>query len=466
MSIPCQSVRHIVAAALYLAASIPYALEAADSGFVCHVALDGNDENDGATWATAKATVTNAMATCATSGATIEIGEGTFPVQKTLALSTNLRIIGQGAGVTVLDFGGACRGATMTHDSAVLCDLTISNGVATYSSGGGINMSKGTVRRCRITSCRTAKGTGSAKSSCGGGIYMTGGMVADSEIDHCYFYGGNNFGNGIDMTGGVVTNCDIHSNNNSGEMTYQVVNHCAAVSLRSGSPLLVDSRIHDNVCICAPGLFVKAGTVDRCHVYGNIARQHGSSNTDGHGGAGLEMSGGTVRNCLFAGNDSGTYTDSRYQPGTGGVNMSAGTLAYCTIAANANVNDTVGRKGLAMSGGTAVGNIFWGNTGNNMAKDVYVTAGTFTANLTGVTEVTSGTGNFVDDPRFTDFANGDYTLRHSSPCIDKGPTLAWMANSMDLAGNPRVYPLRNGLPDLGCYECLFNKNRRTIFSVH
>ncbi len=451
------------AAVLCLAASAPLISAADTTGFVCHVALDGNDENDGATWETAKATVTNAMATCATSGATIEIGEGTFPVQKTLALSTNLRVVGQGAGVTVLDFGGVCRGATLTHESAVLCDLTISNGVATYSSGGGVNMSKGTVRGCRITSCRTAKGSGSAKSSCGGGIYITGGTVADSEIDHCYFYGGSNYGNGIDMTGGVVTNCDIHANNNPTALDYHVANHCAAVSLRSGSPLLVDSRIHDNVCINAPGLHVKAGTVDRCLVYGNIARQFESSNTDGHGAAGLQMTGGTVRNCLFAGNDSGTYTDSRYEPGAGGVLMTGGTLAYCTIVANTNVNDTVGRKGLTMSGGTAVGNIFWGNVGNNMTKDMYVTAGSFTQNLTGVTAVAAEAENIVDNPRFTDFAGGDYTLRHSSPCIDRGSVLSWMASATDLAGNPRVYPVRGGLPDLGCYECLFNKNRRTIF---
>ena len=429
---------------------------------VCHVALDGDDENDGTTWATAKATVTNAMAACAGGGVVLEIGAGTFPVQKTLALSTNLRIIGQGTDATILDFGAlGCRGANMSHGSALLCDLTISNAVGTAVDGGGINMSNGTVRRCRITYCRTALGSNSYVGR-GGGIWMSGGTVADSEIDHCWFYGGYNYGNAIHMTGGTVTNCDIHANNNTGGLDYHVGNHAGTVALYEGSPKIIDSSIHHNTFKNVPGVYIRgAGIMERCHVYANRAWRT-SSDKEGHGGSALHMTGnGTVRNCLFEGNDSGTYT-GQYDPAGGAVLMTAGTLAYCTIVANTNVNDTAGRKGITMSGGTAVGNIFWGNTGNNKTKDMYVTAGTFATNLTGVTEVSPAAGNFVADPRFVDFAGGDYTLRASSPCIDRGPTYAWMATALDFAGNPRIQPLRNGRPDLGCFESDVNRYRRTI----
>jgi len=62
--------------------------------------------------------------------------------------------------------------------------------------------------------------------------------------------------------------------------------------------------------------------------------------------------------------------------------------------------------------------------------------------------------------QFKDAANGDYTLRRSSPHRDAGTKLGWMTvDATDLAGNPRV--VTNGktlaenpdaLPDLGAYE--------------
>jgi len=68
-------------------------------------------------------------------------------------------------------------------------------------------------------------------------------------------------------------------------------------------------------------------------------------------------------------------------------------------------------------------------------------------------------GVITGNPKFTDAANGDYTLEVKSPCRDKGLTLDWMtAGSTDLLGNPRLVDTRGvafspeALPDLGCYE--------------
>ena len=49
-------------------------------------------------------------------------------------------------------------------------------------------------------------------------------------------------------------------------------------------------------------------------------------------------------------------------------------------------------------------------------------------------------------------ARGDYRLKSSSKCIDKGDDTAWedLSGAVDLLGGPR---LLNKHVDIGCYEC-------------
>ena len=161
---------------------------------------------------------------------------------------------------------------------------------------------------------------------------MSGGTVADSEIDHCWFYGGYNYGNAIHMTGGTVTNCDIHANNNTGGLDYHVGNHAGTVALYEGSPKIIDSSIHHNTFKNVPGVYIRgAGIMERCHVYANRAWRT-SSDKEGHGGSALHMTGnGTVRNCLFEGNDSGTYT-GQYDPAGGAVCKYCGEVHERTLS--------------------------------------------------------------------------------------------------------------------------------------
>lgn len=62
---------------------------------------------------------------------------------------------------------------------------------------------------------------------------------------------------------------------------------------------------------------------------------------------------------------------------------------------------------------------------------------------------TAANGCVNADPKFTDAANGDFTLKSSSPCRDAGMSESWMADATDLAGSARVFGDR---PDMGCYE--------------
>ncbi len=64
------------------------------------------------------------------------------------------------------------------------------------------------------------------------------------------------------------------------------------------------------------------------------------------------------------------------------------------------------------------------------------------------------------DPKFVDAANGDFSLRSSSPCRDAGLLESWMENAFDLAGNRRVDAT---IPDIGCCEYIPEKGFVIIF---
>ena len=62
---------------------------------------------------------------------------------------------------------------------------------------------------------------------------------------------------------------------------------------------------------------------------------------------------------------------------------------------------------------------------------------------------------------------GDFSLRGSSPCIDKGFDFDWMSDPadphgrhLDLAGGPRI---RDGRVDMGAYEHVL---KGTLLYIH
>ena len=62
-------------------------------------------------------------------------------------------------------------------------------------------------------------------------------------------------------------------------------------------------------------------------------------------------------------------------------------------------------------------------------------------------------GNISADPMFTDPANGDFSLKSGSPCINKGSTDSLPETfALDAAGNPRF---NGGSIDMGAFEYLF-----------
>jgi predicted outer membrane repeat protein len=112
---------------------------------------------------------------------------------------------------------------------------------------------------------------------------------------------------------------------------------------------------------------------------------------------------------------------------------SASTFTHCTFANNRSEN--VGGAIYSSNSSTTITNsIAW----ENSAKVNYPHF-TATSTYSCVVGEPYGTGNIGNDPLFVDPANGDFRLRNTSPCIDKGlnsATPTWLTS--DYYGNARL----------------------------
>ena len=162
------------------------------------------------------------------------------------------------------------------------------------------------------------------------------------------------------------------------------------------------------------------GTVENCTISGNI------------GGGVANGPHGTVRNCTISGNTNSS-------PGIGGGVDNDGTVENCTISGNTATN---GVGGVHNDHGIVLNCIMYYNEHGDFDKNP---SSYFYSCAPGL----SGNGNISSDPQFVDSANGNYRLKYSSPCINTGTNQDWMANAVDLDGNPRII---NGRVDMGAYE--------------
>lgn len=320
-------------------------------------------------------------------GGTVRLAAGTYTISETLTLSRGITLEGAGRTATTLDFGNACRGFSLSHDDAKVCNLKIYQGKVS-NNGGGVNMSKGVVSNCVISACMTT-----GNSHHGGGIYMTGGQVVDCEITGCKYDSLYSQGNAIWMNNGTVARCDIHGNNGGyGHTSYLYGSH--AVFINGGT--LKDSMIRDN-----------------------------STNL-----AGIKQANGTVANCLIYGNTSPNNA--------AGIWKSNGTTVFCTIYGNVKTGDTTGCSGICHTGGTTKNCIIWGNGpegGTVGSCSVSGNAANFVNNVIDKA-LADYPDNVVGNPDFAAASRGDFRISHSiSPAIGYATPVANITT--DFSGNPR-----------------------------
>jgi len=449
-------------------------LLAAECGWAADVFVAplGRHEAPYAGWDTAATNVRDAVivANASNNASTVWVSNGLYLAANMITISNAVvRGFGGDRTTVVIDGGGSVRPFYLNHAGAALRDLTVSNGLAADAAlsgnGGGVylNVTGSLLSNCVVTAC-TATNTG-------GGVCQTKGMVLT-----CLIANNAAQGSGAGSAGGIAVASDMYvsdcvvSNNTAlgGNSTVGGVSLATRSSLRN-------SDIVGNLGIGGGGVYSRYGDlITHCTIRDNIG-SNALTTASGvtAGGIAVTKDKQIIRNCLIVGNIA--YSGYR---GGGGVSsgMTPLLMESCTLVSNAFkeiVGSAVGTGGF-YDGSTT---ICWTNcivyhnsTESGAAFDSFwfVTKDNTNRLFNCCVErpqyaLPVSNGNITNDPLFEAVAEGDCRLTANSPCINTGTNLAWMADALDLDGNPRL-DRRFKQADMGCYERIFLTSGGTLLS--
>lgn len=355
-------------------------------------------------------------------------------------------------------------GGVFMNSGSVVSNCLIATNAAANHGGGVVCYYGGTLARCEIATNQT--------SLAGGGAFcFYGGAVNNCGIWKNIALSGNsqtgNGGGGVFCTaepnvtgakGGVLTACKIYGNRATGvgggvhyyrAATTRVLSCVITNNVAGGSGGGVQAWIGGGVSNClvaynrsnstttsAGGVYLYSGAV--------LENSIVSSNYSANIGGGVYNRGGTVNNCLIAGNtakkNGGGLAYAASVAGTSG-----GTVKNCTLANNVveTANAAGGVTFLTFTG-TLQSSIVWGNNASNIVNSY-----TPTISYTCSSPAPGGTQNFADDPLFVNTNRANYRLSSGSRCINTGFYETWMATGVDVQGQKR---LRFGAVDRGALE--------------
>ena len=196
------------------------------------------------------------------------------------------------------------------------------------------------------------------------------------------------------------------------------------------------------------------------------------------GGALCDMTGAQLLNCRFTNNSAMTKGGAYYiyanketkivnsifdrnTANLGGALYNKGkiTVINCDIVDN-QVSDNGGGIYNETKYNKFYNSIFWGNTKNGAANQIYGTStfkncavqgGFAGTNIIDLSDDNDGadSGNY---PRFVAPEQGDYSIYRASVCVDAGDNSVTGITGPDYLGNQRIV---NGIIDLGAIECQY-----------
>ena len=311
-------------------------------------------------------------------------------------------------------FGG---GAFVSGIPATISDCLFEDN-SVFGGGGGAcveGAANAVVEGCRFLGNVTTGGDASASNNewGGGGLFLRSQTTASwCSVSNCVFGG-----NSTQCRGGAFAHTW------RGTCQAEIVNSVFTnnVSMRQGGAIVVredDSRHDTNVA-----------SIRNCLVANNRTMLS-SGDSNGGGIHFVTYNPVSIENCTIVSNVT-AYSVS------GGVhNRYGGRLVNCIVAFNKHNG---GARDDAAAGATA-----W-----SCAEATYLNCCSY-PNMP--SHLTAANGCKNEDPKFTDAANGDFTLKRGSPCRNAGTAtgLSWMEGAFDLSG--AVARISESKPDIGCYE--------------
>jgi len=229
--------------------------------------VNGNSGYGGTSWATAKATISAAIA-LANNGDSVLVAEGTYAPSSEIVVSKAIVVKGvKGADSTVVDGSNIRRGFNISHANAVVDGFTITRGKApaagtTYvrtASGGGVYLADGTMQNCVITGNLAGDGDRYVRYPRGGGVYILAGTlrncVVANNLARSATMDGGGWGGGIWARNCSIENCRITGN------SLQISNY---ESWGAGIYAAVDVKIINSTVVsntCTSGMNRRGGGI-------------------------------------------------------------------------------------------------------------------------------------------------------------------------------------------------------------
>jgi len=356
----------------------------------------------------------------ASNGDTVQVALGTY--MENINFNGKAITVTSTGGPQVTTINGGGNGPVATFSTSegltsVLNGFTLTNGIGTNYSGGGVYIAGASP---------TITGnviTGNSVCASGSGIYAQSSSA--------------------NLQGNTI------SNNNTSRCSG---GHGGGIYLDGGSVQVLNNTIADN------NTDTGGGGISLYGAQGTIQNNLISGNTTGDQGGGIELMNGSnpgmVQN-VIVGNTA---------PSGGGIWMQEWPMAFVnnTIANNTSSdgsaiyvfysNGPMTFYNNIMTGPAGV-SVVWCPGGSNYvlptfnSNDVYNSGGTPFAG--GCADPTGTNGNISADPLFFDPSNNNFHILVGSPVIDMGNNSAPDLPSTDFDSNPRI---QNGTVDMGAYE--------------
>lgn len=325
---------------------------------------------------------------------------------------------------SVFEENNSARGGALSNDisSPYVQNTVFRNNSAPDGYGGAVfnkGKSRGFFIDCRFTD-NSANDGGAMNNTVDSGVTVTGGIFSGNEAHNggavsnsqsSPYFSDSIFENNTASVGGgaienfsdaspKIVNCIFKNNSATG------ISDGGAMLTNTGTPIVVSSLFYQNTAYNGGAV---ANTGSSGHFIANTFVNNSATGQFGYGGGMYNQinSNPMITNCIF-------YFNSSENEGNEIFNNSSDPVITNSDIQN-SFFDTVWDDSLGVDAG----------------------------------------GNFETDPLFTDMLYLDFSLKNSSPCIDKGTNAPFETGGMavsfseDLDGNERI---SNGIADVGAYE--------------